>query len=333
MQRLLTCALASAVLAAAACSSSSEPTNGNGNGNGNGTDLVPTSIVAVSGDNQRIVVGGTLMAPLVVEVRDQNGDGISGVTVDWAVTAGGGSLSASSSTSGADGRTSVVLTVGNSEATNTVTATVTGLTGSPVSFDAAGVAPAAITIDGGNNQSARTSQPLASALVVEVTASDAGPVPGATVDWSVTGGGGSLAASSTTADADGIASNQLTLGSGVGANTVQASAGASITADFDANATQPIMVTVDMSGTAFVAPGGGDDITILLGDTVQWVNQDAGIQHTATSTSTPSGGSSFDSGLLSQGESYTVVPDARGEWVYHCEVHPVQMADARITVQ
>jgi adhesin/invasin len=330
MQRLTTFLLAGAVVAGAACSSSSEPTNGNGNGNGG--DLVPTSIVAVSGDNQRIVVGGMLMEPLVVEVRDQNGDGISGVTVEWAVTAGGGSLSASSSTSGSDGRTSVTLTAGSSEGTNTVTATVSGLTGSPISFDAAAVAPATITIDAGNNQSARTSQPLANPLVVEVTAGDAGPVPGATVDWMVTGGGGSLSSASSTTDASGLASNQLTLGSGVGANTVEAAAAPSVTANFTADATQPVMVTVDMSGIAFVAPGGGDDITIQLGDTVQWVNQD-GVQHTATSQSVPTGGSSFDSGLLSQGGSFTFVPDARGEWVYFCEVHPAQMADARITVQ
>jgi len=47
----------------------------------------------------------------------------------------------------------------------------------------------------------------------------------------------------------------------------------------------------------------------------------------------PSGGSAFDSGFLSAGQSYTFVPNIRGEWVYLCEVHPVVMTGARITVQ
>jgi plastocyanin len=80
-----------------------------------------------------------------------------------------------------------------------------------------------------------------------------------------------------------------------------------------------------------VAPFGGDDITIKLGDTVEWVNRD-GVSHTATSTSTPAGGASFDSGLMGNSDSFSFTPSVTGTWVYFCEVHPATMVDARITV-
>jgi plastocyanin len=86
-----------------------------------------------------------------------------------------------------------------------------------------------------------------------------------------------------------------------------------------------------MSGIAFRAPLGGDDITIKLGDTVEWVNRD-GVSHTATSNSTPGGGSSFDSGLMGNSDSFSFTPSVTGTWVYFCAVHPAQMQDARITV-
>ncbi len=87
-----------------------------------------------------------------------------------------------------------------------------------------------------------------------------------------------------------------------------------------------------MENIAFNAPGGGDDITIMLGDAVRWVNLD-GVLHTATSSSTPTGGTAFDSGDMSQNDTFPYVPDVRGEWVYLCEVHPTIMRDARITVE
>ena len=328
MRTVFSASLVTALLTASACSSSDEELMDPGKG-GNGT---ATSIVVRSGDDQRIVAGGQLLEPLVVQVKDASGNGVSGVSVSWAVTAGGGSLSGTTSTTNSQGEASVTLRAGSSESDNTVTASASGLTGSPVTFTAVAVTPSAIGITGGNNQTARLSQPLAAELEVRVSAGDGGAVPGAAVTWMVTGGSGSVSASSTTTDSDGRASVGWTLGAAVGGNTADASAGSGVTASFAADGTQPVSVTVNMQGIAFVAPGGGDDITIMLGDTVVWVNQDA-VQHTATSNSVPGGGMSFDSGLLSQGQSFTFVPNARGEWVYFCEVHPGIMLDARITVE
>ena len=93
-----------------------------------------------------------------------------------------------------------------------------------------------------------------------------------------------------------------------------------------------IVVVVEMQNIAFNAPGGGNAVTISLGDEVRWVNRDAE-QHTATSTNVPSGGASFDSNLLRQGQTFDFPPNVRGTWTYFCEVHPSIMVGATITVQ
>ena len=55
-------------------------------------------------------------------------------------------------------------------------------------------------------------------------------------------------------------------------------------------------------------------LTISVGDTVTWTNGDA-VEHTAT-------GSGFDSGLLGQGESYSVTFSEAGTYDYLCTPHP-----------
>lgn len=227
---LITCSTAAAALTLAGCGGGETPT---GNGNGVGS---ATSITLVSGDAQSGGRTTTLGSPLVVKVSDAQGDGVSGVTVNWEVTSGAGTLSAASTTTDAGGQASVAYDLGHLPGANTVIASSSGLSGSPVTFAAAGV--------------------------------DMGPVT----------------------------------------------------------------VTVEMNGTAFVAPGGGDDITILLGDAIEWVNRD-GVQHTATSNSEPAGGVGFDSPFLNQGQTFVFEPAVTGTWVYFCRVHPATMVDAMITVQ
>ncbi|MFQ5550517.1 MAG: hypothetical protein ACE5FJ_04700 [Gemmatimonadales bacterium] len=96
--------------------------------------------------------------------------------------------------------------------------------------------------------------------------------------------------------------------------------------------TGPATVTINMQNIAFVAPGGGDDVTVTLGDTIRWVNLD-NIAHTATSTSVPTGGDSFVSGVLNNAGVFEFVPNVVGEWEYLCEIHPTLMFGATITVE
>jgi amicyanin len=57
-------------------------------------------------------------------------------------------------------------------------------------------------------------------------------------------------------------------------------------------------------------------LTIAVGDTVTWTNEDA-VVHTATSTA-----GAFDSGDLAQGESYSLTFTAPGTYMYLCTPHP-----------
>jgi Filamin/ABP280 repeat len=85
-------------------------------------------------------VGRPLAESLAVKAVDQFGKGVAGVAVSWEAI--GGSVSAASVTTGPDGRSAVLRTLGDQPGSYGTTATATGLDGSPVSFTAtAGVAP------------------------------------------------------------------------------------------------------------------------------------------------------------------------------------------------
>ena len=101
--------------------------------------LVATTVVHIFGNNQIDNVSMTLSTPFNVEVRDQNGDVLSGITVVFAATAGGGTLSESSVITDSSGQAESTLTLGSTVGTNTVTATVTGIT-TPVTFTATATA-------------------------------------------------------------------------------------------------------------------------------------------------------------------------------------------------
>ncbi|MYK16849.1 hypothetical protein F4055_01595, partial [Candidatus Poribacteria bacterium] len=94
----------------------------------------PDAITIVSGNNQNGRPGARLANPLVVEVIDENDDPVSGVTVSFSVTAGGGSVSPTSATTNSSGRAQTRLTLGDDPGENTVRASVAGV--SPVSFKA-----------------------------------------------------------------------------------------------------------------------------------------------------------------------------------------------------
>jgi plastocyanin len=88
--------------------------------------------------------------------------------------------------------------------------------------------------------------------------------------------------------------------------------------------------TVRMQGIAFVPP----EVTITQGQTVRWVNNDF-VFHTTTSGNPgdADAGSLWDSGFMFRGGSFQRTFNEAGEFVYFCEVHPVQMRDARIIVE
>jgi hypothetical protein len=187
-----------------------------------------TQLAMSSGDGQSVTVA-TAAAPFVVIVTDVYDNPVDGVTVGFAVTAGGGSLSATSVATAASGRAQTTLTLGpRSGVNNTVTATAAGLTGSPVTFTATGLAgpPAKIAPVSGDGQSGEVTTPLVHPLVAVVQDAHDNLLPGVNVVFSITDGGGLLTQGGGTTDAMGQVSTQLSLGSSPGANHVQAAVGA-----------------------------------------------------------------------------------------------------------
>jgi len=109
----------------------------------------PASVlVKTSTDPQTVVVGTAVAAPPSVTVKDANGKPVAGVTVTFAVTAGGGTVTAATQQSSATGEATLgSWTLGTTAGANTVTASATGVTS--VSFSATGTAGpvAAVTVD------------------------------------------------------------------------------------------------------------------------------------------------------------------------------------------
>ena len=92
------------------------------------------SLSKAGGDGQQGPAASTLADSLAVSLLDQAGNPYPGAAVAFAVTAGGGALSASSDTTDAGGRAAVALTLGKVPGSNTVEAAAAGL--DPVTFTA-----------------------------------------------------------------------------------------------------------------------------------------------------------------------------------------------------
>ncbi len=93
---------------------------------------VATTLSIMSGDAQQTTPNTATASPLVVEVKDQNGNLLANETVTWAISSGTGALSATTSTTDSNGQASVTYTPDASTGTTSITATVGSLT--PVSF-------------------------------------------------------------------------------------------------------------------------------------------------------------------------------------------------------
>jgi plastocyanin len=190
-------------------------------------------------------------------------------------------------------------------------------------------APASITVVSGDGQNGRTNSALANALIVKVTDGSGAALGGETVAWAITSGGGQLLNSASPTNIDGEAAAFLETGAALEAVTVTATVTGLPPVTFTALVTR---WGIKIQDIAFVTSDGTDDITVAVGDTIEWYNVDA-VGHTVTSTTVPAGGSAMASGNFNLGETYQFIPDVAGQWVYRCDVHPALMNGATITAQ
>lgn len=226
---------------------------GGDGGDGGPSGPTPNSIAVSAGDDQVAAAGTALPESLAVIVRDQGGAALGGITVTWTITAGGGSVSPTASTTSAAGIAKTRRTLGSNAGTQTARATVTGLT--PVTFDAIA------QIQGAVNIANATTGPLtdtvlttrAESLTVLVTDQNAVPVEGVTVTWA--SAAGTVSPTSRATSATGHSRTQFTYGETAG-NQV---ATATVTGLVDS----PVSVTLNATAGAAVGidKTGGDNGT------------------------------------------------------------------------
>ncbi len=222
----------------------------------------PAAIVSIdAGDGQSATVGTAVTTAPRVLVTDLGGNPVSGEPVTFAVASGGGSATGASATTDGAGLASVgSWTLGTTAGSNTLTATVSGLT--PVTFTATGTAgaPATMVLNAGDGQTATagTAVPIDPSVLVED--GNGNPVPGAAVTFTPTSGGGSVTGSPATTNATGIATvGSWVLGSGPGANTLDATLGSLPAVTFSATA---------VGGAANIVVQAGDGQSRTVGQSV-----------------------------------------------------------------
>ena len=257
-------------------------------------------IAYVSGDGQSAPVNSTLPAPLVVQVTDQFGNPIPGITITWTAN-DGGTVSATSTVTDENGLTSVTQTLGGSAGVQTTLAAAAGLAGSPVTFThtaTAGSATGVLKVSG-DNQSALVGTALANPLVVQVLDALGNPIPNRAVTW-VTGDG-SMNPENTTTDAQGHASTSWTLGPTPGAKTANAVVSGVGNATFNATATagSPSGSTSTVTASPSTIPAGGTStITVTVRDASN--NPVAGVSVTVSASGS---GNSIDPASASSGSN------------------------------
>ena len=183
----------------------------------------PVSVSASSVTTQSAVVNTSVATPPRVKVMDEDGNGVPNVPVLFAVTVGDGIAGGATQTTNGDGEASAgAWTLGTAVGTNRLIATVEGLVGSPVTFEATGThgAATAISVYAGNIQRAVTGTPVSVRPSVRVVDAFGNPVPGLSVGFAVEFGGGSITGATSTTDGSGVATvGSWTLGE-VGGNTL-----------------------------------------------------------------------------------------------------------------
>ena len=214
-----------------------------------------TTLERVTGNGQTATVATAVAVPPAVAARDAYGNRVSGAAITFAITGGGGSITAPS---GVGGSGNSLIQSADNAGIASVPAWVLGqvagpnqlraalASGASVDFDATGTpgAPAVVRVRQGEGQTAAPGTPVAVTPAVFVGDSFDNPIPGARVVFAVTSGGGSLTGALATANPYGIAVTGVwTLGPAAGQNSI--------------TATVAGLPAVMISATASTGGGGG----------------------------------------------------------------------------
>jgi len=192
------------------------------------------AIFYTEGNQQQAPILTELVQPLVVTILSASGTPVAGVPVAFAIDsipAGATSQDVlqKSVTTDVNGRATTILRLGSKVGVYKVTATSSGLSGSPIEFRASATygAAAAMTYVRGNGQTRVINSMLDSTFMVRITDVGGNAVPGAGVQFALDSiplgaVGQSLSVTSSVTNELGEASTRFTLGSKVGRYAVTA---------------------------------------------------------------------------------------------------------------
>lgn len=168
---------------------------------------VADSMYIVAGNNQTGVVNAPLSTPLAVGVLDQYRNPVAGHPVMFEPDPGDGTVLPIVAPTSASGQATTTWTLGATLGAQSLQATAGGLKGEPLTFTAtAGSAqPSSVEVYAGNAQVALATYPVNVPPAVLVRDALGNPFVGATVNFAVTAGGGSVTGASATTNANGIA--------------------------------------------------------------------------------------------------------------------------------
>ena len=190
------------------------------------TDGEGERLQLVDGDQQVGRRGARLAEPLVVQLVDGAGRGVSDRPVTWVVSAGGGKVEPMADATDAEGLAAAAWTLGPDPGPNTVEAVVSRVGLVTFTATASDDEPSALAIEPieGDDQIAPAGAPVPIRPAVRVTDGDGDPVAGIEVTFEVTGGGGTVTDPLRPTNADGIARvGAWVLGAEPGINTLEAS--------------------------------------------------------------------------------------------------------------
>jgi plastocyanin len=89
----------------------------------------------------------------------------------------------------------------------------------------------------------------------------------------------------------------------------------------------PVGGTASVSIVSTSAGFSPASLTVSSGTVVTWTNNDASTTHTVTSND----GTSFNSGGLANGMSFSYTANAPGKFAYHCSIHPSMVGTLIVT--
>ena len=210
------------VLALGACADSPAPLAVDGAPPALATAPAGSQVQAFAGNGQVAVAGDTVPSLLVARVVNGSGVPVKGVTVQWTITSGGGTLVVAGGYTNETGRAYARWKLGTTVGTQTLRVDAAGA--GSASFSARAIpANSQLQVLSGNGQSAPPDSRLPQPLRVRLVEATGTPIPNAQVIWTVVAGGGTLGeGAASTTDTEGVAVNAWQLGPLVGEQRVRA---------------------------------------------------------------------------------------------------------------